>query len=133
MPCSTDICLKLHKFFVTKNSKLDICKVSAIVLEYISNMIKVSSNLTKNEYHVFKQQYFDELLYKSLAVKAMANELLSVIDEQIPRIEQAILECKAEKERIRLEKEKAYAEAAEKIWTAPVALAIPGSEQLPQA
>lgn len=123
MPSSIDVCLKLHKFFATKNSKLDTCKVADVMLDYLSTMIKVSPNVTKNEAHVFKQEYFDNLLCKSITIKDMVLDLLSVIEEQIPRIQDAIVECKAEKERLRLEAiEREKARVAESLWTVPVEL-----------
>lgn len=123
MPSSIDVCLKLHKFFATKNSKLDLCKTADVTLEYISTMVKVSPAMTRNESHIYKQEYFEELLCKSITIRNMVRDLLSVIDEQIPRMEDAIVACKAEKERRRLEiLEREKARIAENLWTAPVEL-----------
>ena len=97
MPSSIDVCLKLHKFCATKNSKLDLCKTADVTLEYISTMVKVSPAMTRNESHIYKQEYFEELLCKSITIRNMVRDLLSVIDEQIPRMEDAIVACKAEK------------------------------------
>jgi len=105
MKPSIDMCVKLHKMFVTKNTPFEISRISEALIEYLISGITVTDNATNNSNHIFKKEYFEDLLETNISVRKMVAKYLSVIDEQLPRLEGAINCCKKEEARLKLEEE----------------------------